>query len=188
MKNRIKMSDQLITEYYEEYRRIVFFYICRRIDDRDDAEDLTQDAFLRLLEYRMMIRRDTLKYFLFTIVRNLVNDYLLKYFLFTIVRNLVNDYLRRLYKKQEIDRYLYEVLPVSVTDLESQVIAKDLRRWEYRKVATLSEQRRKVYVMSRFQSNSISEISQKLNLSFRTVESHLFVSRRDVREFMRACI
>ena len=114
MKNRIKMSDQLITEYYEEYRRIVFFYICRRIDDRDDAEDLTQDAFLRLLEYRMMIRRDTLKYFLFT-----------------IVRNLVNDYLRRLYKKQEIDRYLYEVLPVSVTDLESQVIAKDLRRWEY---------------------------------------------------------
>ena len=70
MKNRIKMSDQLITEYYEEYRRIVFFYICRRIDDRDDAEDLTQDAFLRLLEYRMMIRRDTLKYFLFTIVRN----------------------------------------------------------------------------------------------------------------------
>lgn len=171
MKNRIKMSDQLITEYYEEYRRIVFFYICRRIDDRDDAEDLTQDAFLRLLEYRMMIRRDTLKYFLFT-----------------IVRNLVNDYLRRLYKKQEIDRYLYEVLPVSVTDLESQVIAKDLQRWEYRKVATLSEQRRKVYVMSRFQSNSISEISQKLNLSFRTVESHLFVSRRDVREFMRACI
>lgn len=171
MKNRIKMSDQLITEYYEEYRRIVFFYICRRIDDRDDAEDLTQDAFLRLLEYRMMIRRDTLKYFLFT-----------------IVRNLVNDYLRRLYKKQEIDRYLYEVLPVSVTDLESQVIAKDLRRWEYRKVTTLSEQRRKVYVMSRFQSNSISEISQKLNLSFRTVESHLFVSRRDVREFMRACI
>jgi len=171
MKNRIKMSDQLITEYYEEYRRIVFFYICRRIDDRDDAEDLTQDAFLRLLEYRMMIRRDTLKYFLFT-----------------IVRNLVNDYLRRLYKKQEIDRYLYEVLPVSATDLESQVIAKDLRRWEYRKVATLSEQRRKVYVMSRFQSNSISEISQKLNLSFRTVESHLFVSRRDVREFMRACI
>ena len=182
MENRIKMSDQLITEYYEEYRRIVFFYICRRIDDRDDAEDLTQDAFLRLLEYRMMIRRDTLKYFLFT-----------------IVRNLVNDYLRRLYKKQEIDRYLYEVLPVSATDLESQVIAKDLRRWEYRKVATLSEQRRKVYVMSRFQSNSvyvmsrfqsnsISEISQKLNLSFRTVESHLFVSRRDVREFMRACI
>lgn len=87
MENRIKLSDRLITEYYEEYRRIVFFYICRRIDDRDDAEDLTQDAFLRLLEYRMMIRRDTLKYFLFT-----------------IVCNLVNDYLRRLYKKQEIDR------------------------------------------------------------------------------------
>lgn len=41
MENRIKLSDRLITEYYEEYRQSVFFYICRRIENRSDAEDLT---------------------------------------------------------------------------------------------------------------------------------------------------
>ena len=75
MENRTEKSDRLIAEYYEEHRSSIFFYIYRRINDEGDAEDLVQDAFLRLLEYRMMIRRDTLKYFLFTIVRNLLNDY-----------------------------------------------------------------------------------------------------------------
>ncbi|MDN0080420.1 sigma-70 family RNA polymerase sigma factor [Bacteroides gallinaceum] len=171
MENRIKLSDRLITEYYEEYRQSVFFYICRRIENRSDAEDLTQDAFLRLLEYRMMIRRDTLKYFLFT-----------------IVRNLLNDYLRRYYKRQEIDRYLYDTLPVTTVEPESRIVADELRRLESRRVSALPEQRRKVYIMSRFQDKPADDIAEELNLSKRTVENHLFISRREVREFIRRCI
>jgi len=171
MENRIKLSDRLITEYYEEYRQSVFFYICRRIENRSDAEDLIQDAFLRLLEYRMMIRRDTLKYFLFT-----------------IVRNLLNDYLRRYYKRQEIDRYLYDTLPVTTVEPESRMVADELRRLESRRVSALLEQRRKVYIMSRFQDKSAEDIAEELNLSKRTVENHLFISRKEVREFIRQCI
>ena len=171
MENRMKLSDRLITEYYEEYRQSVFFYICRRIENRSDAEDLTQDAFLRLLEYRMMIRRDTLKYFLFT-----------------IVRNLLNDYLRRYYKRQEIDRYLYDTLPVTTVEPESRMVADELRRLESRRVSALPEQRRKVYIMSRFQDKSADDIAEELNLSKRTVENHLFISRKEVREFIRQCI
>lgn len=171
MENRIKLSDRLITEYYEEYRQSVFFYICRRIENRSDAEDLIQDAFLRLLEYRMMIRRDTLKYFIFT-----------------IVRNLLNDYLRRYYKRQEIDRYLYDTLPVTTVEPESRMVADELRRLESRRVSALPEQRRKVYIMSRFQDKSAEDIAEELKLSRRTVENHLFISRREVREFIRRCI
>lgn len=171
MENRIKLSDRLITEYYEEYRQSVFFYICRRIENRSDAEDLTQDAFLRLLEYRMMIRRDTLKYFIFT-----------------IVRNLLNDYLRRYYKRQEIDRYLYDTLPVTTVEPESRMVADEIRKLESRRVSALPEQRRKVYIMSRFQDKSAEDIAEELKLSQRTVENHLFISRREVREFIRRCI
>ncbi len=161
MENRIKLSDRLITEYYEEYRQSVFFYICRRIENRSDAEDLTQDAFLRLP---------------------------LKYFIFTIVRNLLNDYLRRYYKRQEIDRYLYDMLPRETVEPESRMVADELRRLESRRVSALPEQRRKVYIMSRFQDKSAEDIAEELKLSQRTVENHLFISRREVREFIRRCI
>lgn len=119
----------------------------------------------------MMIRRDTLKYFLFT-----------------IVRNLLNDYLRRYYKRQEIDRYLYDTLPVTTVEPESRIVADELRRLESQRVSALPEQRRKVYIMSRFQDKPADDIAEELNLSKRTVENHLFISRKEVREFIRQCI
>ena len=109
-------------------------------------------------------------------------------FLFTIVRNLLNDYLRRYYKRQEIDRYLYDMLPASTVEPESRIVADDLRRMEIRRVSALPEQRRKVYEMNRFQGKSSEDIAEELNLSRRTVENHLFISRKEVREFIRQCI
>ena len=52
----------------------------------------------------------------------------------------------------------------------------------------LSDQRKKVYAMNRFEDKSISEISIELSISPRTVENHLFVSRKVVRDFIKQCI
>ena len=42
--------------------------------------------------------------------------------------------------------------------------------------------------MNRFQGKSSEDIAEELNLSRRTVENHLFISRKEVREFIRQCI
>jgi RNA polymerase sigma-70 factor (ECF subfamily) len=42
--------------------------------------------------------------------------------------------------------------------------------------------------MSRFQDKSAEDIAEELKLSRRTVENHLFISRKEVREFIRRCI
>ena len=82
--------DDIITRSYEEYYQVILTYITYRITHRYEAEDLTQDVFVRLLDYKQMLRPDTVKYFLFT-----------------IARNIVIDYIRRYYKKQEIDNYIH---------------------------------------------------------------------------------
>ena len=163
--------DDIITRSYEEYYQVILTYITYRITHRYEAEDLTQDVFVRLLDYKQMLRPDTVKYFLFT-----------------IARNIVIDYIRRYYKKQEITSYIYDHAITYTNETESLIIAKELSLLEKHKLRMLSDQRRKIYTMNRFEEKSISEISTELNISPRTVENHLFVSRKVVRDFIRQCI
>ena len=92
MENKKMTSVQLIADSYTSYHRSVYLYICYRINNKEEAEDIAQDVFLRLMDYKQMLRPDTVKFFIYT-----------------ISRNLVNDYLRRHYKKQEITSYIYAV-------------------------------------------------------------------------------
>ena len=163
--------NDIITRSYEEYYQVILTYITYRITHRYEAEDLTQDVFVRLLDYKQMLRPDTVKYFLFT-----------------IARNIVIDYIRRYYKKQEITSYIYDHAITYTNETESLIIAKELSLLEKHKLRMLSDQRRKIYTMNRFEEKSISEISTELNISPRTVENHLFVSRKVVRDFIRQCI
>ncbi len=52
----------------------------------------------------------------------------------------------------------------------------------------LPEQRRKIYIMSRFENKSSADIAAQLGISSRTVENHLFISRKEIREYIQQCI
>lgn len=45
-----------------------------------------------------------------------------------------------------------------------------------------------IYTLNRFENKTSPEIANELNLSCRTVENHLFLGRREMREFFRNCI
>ena len=164
-------SVQLISDSYKNYHRSVYLYILYKIRKDEDAKDLSQDVFLRLMDYKQMLRPETIKYFIFS-----------------ICRNLVTDYLRRHYKMQEITSYFLDRIPTSTNDVESQIIANDISTCEQERVLRLPMQRRKIYVMSRFRHKSSADISACLGLSVRTVENHLFISRKEIREYIQQCI
>lgn len=164
-------SIHLIEDSYKKYQRSVFLYIYYKIGNKEEAEDLVQDVFVRLIGYQQMLRVDTIKHFIFT-----------------ISRNLLYDYFRHHYKRLEVTSYIYDQRETCTNETEEQVITRDLLLLEKKKVAQLSEQRRKVYMMTRFENKTLPEVSQILNLSSRTVENHLFASRKMIREYIRQCI
>ena len=84
-------TNQLLTETYASLCPILINYIYRRINDYESARDMAQDVFLRLMDYKHMLREET--------VRSMI---------FSIAHNLVIDYLRRYYRKQEMLAYFYE--------------------------------------------------------------------------------
>jgi DNA-directed RNA polymerase specialized sigma24 family protein len=63
-----------------------------------------------------------------------------------------------------------------------------LMAMERTRLAAMPEQRRLIYTLNRFEDKSSPEIASELELSCRTVENHLFLGRRDMRDFFRNCI
>ncbi|WP_303741552.1 RNA polymerase sigma factor, partial [uncultured Muribaculum sp.] len=73
---RSDSSDDVIAKAYVGHRDGILRYIHSAINNRAEAEDLTQDVFLRILDYRMLINEATIKFFMYKIARNLICDYL----------------------------------------------------------------------------------------------------------------
>ena len=165
------LSDNLVVRAFNELQPQIVNYIAYRINNRDDAEDMAQDAFLRLLDYKLMLREETVKSFLFT-----------------IARNLVIDYLRRHYKYQEISANMYEFMEKSTNDIESKLHEQQILQLEAAKLSTFSPQRKTVYTLCRYEEKTVTEVSETLQLSKRTVENHLLTSRKMMREYIRQCI
>lgn len=171
MKDKSTTPGHLVSEAYRQYRLSVFRYIYYRIGSKEDAEDMLHDAFLRLMECGRLLREDTVRSFLFT-----------------ITRNLIIDYLRRYYRRQDAFSSLMEESPVSAPEAESHLAAAELQALEREKVALLPACRRQVYILSRFRDESADDIAARLHLSKRTVERHILMGRREVREYIRQCI
>ena len=171
MKDTTMENTQLIVDSYMSYHQSVYLYIYCKIGSKEDAEDISQDVFLRLMDYKQILREDTVRFFIFT-----------------IARNLLTDYLRHYYKKQEVTSYIYDFAVTSVNDTDSRLITNDIAMQEQRWLTLLPQQRRIIYKMSRFENKSLDDISEELQLSRRTVENHLFIGRKEMRTYLKDCI
>ncbi len=67
-----------LTELYQRYRNPLYAYFLRRTNASAQAEDLLQNAFERVIQYRNSYRGPAFRAWLFTIARNVLHDELRK--------------------------------------------------------------------------------------------------------------
>lgn len=72
-KNKI---SKLVAETYVHDKDLILYYVFRRINNYDDALDITQDVFLKMMEYGKTLCEETVRSFMFAVARNLIIDYL----------------------------------------------------------------------------------------------------------------
>lgn len=127
-----------------------------RVRSNEEANDLVQDAFARLLGARSLSRvRDP------------------GAFLNRIVRNLLIDRSRRLSTRSpHIPIGLGD--EIAVAPDQAQGIELDQMRQRYRElVALLPPRTREVFILHRIDEHSYKEIAARLDISIRTVEWHI---------------
>lgn len=168
--NTTRSSNVIATAYTDYYQKVIV-YIASRINRPQEAEDLAQDVFLRLLDYQSMIQCGTVKYFIFT-----------------IARNIVTDYIRHYYVRQQAAVCLYDQVVTYTNETEEVLMTEDLAKMELKILENFPSKRKKIYGLSRYDEMSIDEIAEELQLSPRTVENHLFLGRKVMRTALRQCI
>jgi RNA polymerase sigma factor (sigma-70 family) len=161
--------DDFFSECYLKYREHIKNYIALRICRPYEAEDLAQDVFVRLWEYRTFVKPDT--------VWSL---------LFTIARNIVTDQIRRYYKQEDFVAYIYNKVNDSDRNTTEDVICyRELKEKHEEVVKSLPAKRRRIYELSFNHELSCPAIAGKLSLSPRTVECQLLLARKTVRGCLR---
>ena len=165
----LKSNNAIVAEAYETLTSQLESFIAQRVSIWADVENLVQDIWVRALTYSQPLNADTLKSFMFT-----------------LARNIVNDYLRHMYIASGVHDDIRNGASLYADDVESAISASDLAAKELWRVNNLPPQRRRIYCMTRFEEFSVDEIAEQMNLSVRTVENHLRLGRRDVRAYIEA--
>ena len=159
--------QQLITNYYITHRDELLVFASSRLGDSRLAEDIVQDVFLRLLSTDKMITEVTLPALVYT-----------------IIRNLINDYYRRHTNYEQYEHYIKGVCS-EVTTSESVFSAFDIMERLERGMVRLPENCREIYRLHIYGGMKVGEISRELGEGYKSVEHRLGIARKVIREYLR---
>jgi len=159
----------------ELYRPRVFRFILASLRNRETAENLTQDCFVRAYKARDQFRGgSSLSTWLMQIASNLVRDHessgRLKFW-------------RRMSSSIDASEVEYWI-PDRRMSPEQMASAKEQIRAIWKATAKLSERQRTVFLLRFVEEMELLEIARATGLSEGTVKSHLFRALGTVRKEM----
>jgi RNA polymerase sigma-70 factor (ECF subfamily) len=170
--------DQLIDRYQGDIYRMIFY----RIRKQMDAEDLTQDVFIRAYRSIARLRKPgRFRSWLYTIAVNRVNDYFRKKKVRSIFKS--SDEGPEVQPEADEHREKPEAL--------EQVLKEDFWRHVGRIAQKLSKMEREVFMLRFMDDLNIAEIAQILKKSESTVKTHLyralakFKNEEGLRQFLQ---
>lgn len=162
------LTEKLAAAYLEENLKTIFAYSLSRVSDKDDAEDLTNDIVVAVMQS----------------VHNLKNDKAFYGFLWKIARNTCNTFLRRRSKSQIA--YDYSQIFVSVPDDNANIELSLCKNEDIsalrREVALLQRQYRECTVDYYYSAMPIKDIAAKRGISAEMVKYYLFKTRKILKE------
>jgi len=155
-----KAFETVFVAYYNKTKVFIYGYI----KSVPDAEELTEDLFVNLWENRKNI----------DISRSFSS------YLHTIARNMAVNFLKHKYVH---NTYLNNTQHTEYgSTSEEDLIAKELGLLIDDVVDKMPAQRKQIYILSRSEGLSNTEIADQLNTTKRNVESQLSLALKKIRE------
>ncbi len=166
-----------IDTLYEQYGQRIFRFVLSSVRDRDLAESLTQDTFIRAWSARDQFRGDCAPAtWLTRIALNLVRDHT-RTNRFRFWRNVSNT---------AVDATEFaSFLPDPTTSAESALIARQQVALMWQSVESLSERQRTVFLLRFVEELELADIAQITGMPISTVKTHLYRGLAIIREHQK---
>jgi RNA polymerase sigma-70 factor (ECF subfamily) len=151
---------------YERYVGVLYQFIQKRIDSKEDSKEIVQNVFEWLwMNRQKVVITDSLQGYLFGAAKNQALNYIR-------TRKIQNRYISHFlqYITTQHDRSTEEMLDLA--DLETTI---------ERSISELPEKCQIVFRMSRIEHLSNQYIAERMNISIRTVENYMSQALKHLR-------
>jgi RNA polymerase sigma-70 factor, ECF subfamily len=164
-------DEEAFSLLFEQYARQIFNFIYRMVGQRDLAEDLAQETFVRAYKKIGAL--------------HLQEDTQLSTWLFSIAKNVVRESFRVRQKNQNESLEVVFTLASDDVRPDGQLWNKELQQIVQQGLKTLDADKRLVFVLRVFQQCSYEEIAAITGYSMSKLKSDLYRARMQMRALLR---
>ena len=171
--------DAALNDLMERHATPVFHFLCRMVNNEDDANDLAQETFVRVFKSRASFRAEQkFSSWLFTIAANLARNH------FRWRGRHPNISLDA--ENPETEQSLGSTLAANNPAPNEEVLAAERAQAVRLAVGTLPEDLRAAIVLCEWEERSLAEAATILAATPKAVESRLYRARQILRERLKA--
>ncbi|HEU4631720.1 MAG TPA: sigma-70 family RNA polymerase sigma factor [Gemmatimonadaceae bacterium] len=173
--------ERAFRELVRRYERPVFSLVYRMVRDREAAEDLAQDSFVKVLNHIDRYRPEfKFSSWIFKIANNVAIDYLRK----RQVDTVSMDGSPHAATASEVEASSFEVASRGETALD-ELEAREIGTAIERAIARLRPEYRACIMLRHIEGRSYEEIATTLDLPLGTVKTYIHRARNELRTYLQ---
>ncbi|SEI76499.1 RNA polymerase sigma-70 factor, ECF subfamily [Bhargavaea ginsengi] len=170
------MAGRNIETIYEEYERFIYHLCLKLTRNKDEAEDLMQDVWLKVVRNEKSLEGvDHVKAWLTTICMNTFRD---RY------RKTVRRSQHVMEQPETLDVPILDLVPCAEPTADDLLERDDIRHIVQSKLDELDGIYRKTVLYFYVNQYSLNEIAELMKVSIGTVKSRLFRAKQRLKEMV----
>ena len=150
---------------FDRYHKRIFNFLARMTMDRELAEDLTQNVFLRMIKYRNSYREG--------------NKF--QSWIYQVARNVFSDHYQT-HKNRKSDFIDVEKMSDNVIDNEEGAEQFEREKILHRSMALLTNEQRELLVLTRFQQIKYEAVAEMMETSVANIKVKVHRAIAKLRE------
>lgn len=166
-------NERAYLELYRRYKVPLTYHLFRVLRASDLVEEQLQEIFLMLWEKRKEIDPNkSISAFLYV----------------SAINRTKNIFRRFFYEKKYKEEFLKSWADYEINEVQNWVDAKEAKQILHSLLSGLPPQQKKVYEMCKLEGYSYKEVSEKLNISETTINSHIRNANKSLKSRIKQFI